>query len=453
MFKESDKVELKREYIPEIRKTIIAFANTCGGTVYIGVDDDGEAVGVDNGDFVIQQVINSIRDAVKPDLLMFMKCEIVNINDKEIVVIRVEEAPNKPYYIASKGLRREGVFIRVGTASNYATDAGIRQMIKEADGDIFEDMRSIEQELTFKHAKEVFEAQDIELEEPQMKTLGIINRANEYTNLGLLLSDQCPHIIRAAVFNGTNLLDFQDRCDFSGSVLKQMNDAYNYINNMNRTRATFNGLYRTDSRDYPEMALREAVVNSVVHRDYTRDVPTKISRCRDRVEIISYGSIPGGGTMDDIIKGISVCRNPKLANVFYRLNIIEAYGTGLKKMLDSYVKARKNTSVEPEFYAGNNMFKVTLPSLIFHEECEEYVADNVLHENGAAYMIGESKPERILALARLQGNSITRADVERVTGVSMSTANRMLKKLMEEGKLRCEGNGRGTVYIPVNMNL
>ena len=81
------------------------------------------------------------------------------------------------------------------------------------------------------------------------------------------------------------------------------------------------------------------------------------------------------------------------------------------------------------------------------------MADNVLHENGAAYMIGESKPDRILALARLQGNSITRADVERVTGVSMSTANRMLKKLMEEGKLRCEGNGRGTVYIPVNMNL
>lgn len=448
-FKESDCVELKREYIPEIKRSIIAFANTNGGTLYIGVEDDGEVVGVDDSNYVIQQVVNSVRDSIKPDLLMFIRCETIVKDEKEIIAVNVQEGPCKPYYMGEKGLKPTGVFIRVGTATNHATDRAIRQMIKESDGDVFEDLRSIEQNLTFKTAANIFDDYNLDFGEMQKKTLGIMTCDGVYTNLGLLISDQCPHIIRAALFNGTDMLDFQDRKDFSGSLLKQMNDAYNYVNTVNRMRATFSGLYRRDSRDFPEEALREAVINSVVHRDYTRDVPTKISKFADRVEIISYGGIPFGESIEAVKDGLSICRNPKLANIFYRLKIVEAYGTGMKKMLDGYVKARTDENIEPAFLARENMFKVTLPSIIYYEE-NEGQKNNLICENRAVYLSGKSRSEQIIELARLQGNTVTRCDVEKLLNVSLSTANRILKELVAAGKLKCEGSGRSTIYIPIS---
>lgn len=110
-----------------------------------------------------------------------------------------------------------------------------------------------------------------------MKTLALINAENIYTNLALLLSDQCPHIIKAATFKGTNQDDFQDRREFTGSLIKQLNDAYSYLDMRNQTKASFQGLYRIDSRDYSDKVIREALLNAIEHRDYSYFAPTLIS--------------------------------------------------------------------------------------------------------------------------------------------------------------------------------
>ena len=339
VYQESETVELKSVVVDDIRKEIIAFANCEGGKLYIGVQDDGTVVGLDDPDGAALQVSNIVRDAIKPDLTMFVRYETLNENGKQIVAIDVQQGTERPYYIAKKGMRPEGVFVRQGYSSVPATSTAIRRMIKETDGDYFEEMRSLEQDLTFKAAEQEFSARNILFGEAQMKTLGIMTHDGVYTNLGLLLSDQCVHTIKAAVFQGTTQNEFRDRKEFSGSLFRQMEEVYDYIDFRNQTHSSFQKLRRIDQRDYPETAVREALLHLLVHREYSFRTSTFISLYADRMELTSIGGLISGVTLKDIMMGISVCRNVKLAYVFYRLELIEAHGTGILKIMTMFLRS------------------------------------------------------------------------------------------------------------------
>lgn len=231
------------------------------------MQDDGTVVGLDDPDSVALQISNMVRDAIKPDLTMFLHYETLEEDGKKVVAVSIQRGTERPYYIAKKGLRPEGVYVRQGYSSVPATDSAIRQMIKETDGDHFEAMRSLNQELTFEAAQKEFELRDIEFGSQQMQILKMIDKEGIYSNLGLLLSDQCVHTIKVAVFQGKDQEVFKDRREFSGSLLQQMNEVYEFIDFRNQTHAMINGLLRTDIRDYPEVAVREALLNLIVHRD------------------------------------------------------------------------------------------------------------------------------------------------------------------------------------------
>lgn len=203
VFQERETVELKSIVVDDIKKGIIAFANCEGGKLYIGVQDDGTVIGVDDPDGITLQISNMVRDAIKPDLTMFLHYKTLNEDGKQIVAIDIQQGTERPYYIAKKGLRPEGVFVRQGYSSVPATNTAIRRMIKETDGDHFEEMRSLEQDLTFEVARKEFFERNILFGDSQMKTLGIMTHDGVYTNLGLLLSDQCVHTIKAVAFEGT----------------------------------------------------------------------------------------------------------------------------------------------------------------------------------------------------------------------------------------------------------
>ncbi len=341
VFKESETVELKSVVVDDIKKEIIAFANCEGGKLYIGAQDDGTVIGLDDPDGVALQVSNMVRDAVKPDLTMFLHYETLNENGKQIVAIDIQQGTERPYYIAKNGLRPEGVYVRQGYSSVPAANTEIRRMIKETDGDHFEDMRSLNQDLTFEAAKKQFTKKNLPLGEVQMKTLGIMTHDGVYTNLGLLLSDQCVHTIKVAAFEGTTQSQFKDRREFSGSLFQQMDEVYDYIDFRNQIHSSFKKLYRIDQRDYPETAVREALLNLLIHREYSYRASSFVSLYADRIEFTSIGGLLSGVTLKDVMMGISVCRNVKLANIFYRLELIEAYGTGMRKIMESYSETGK----------------------------------------------------------------------------------------------------------------
>ncbi len=432
VYQESETVELKSIVVDDIKKEIIAFANCEGGKLYIGVQDDGTVIGLDDPDGAALQISNMIRDAIKPDLTMFLHYRTLNEDGKQIVVVDIQQGTERPYYIAKKGLRPEGVYVRQGYSSVPATNTAIRRMIKETDGDHFEEMRSLEQNLTFESAKQEFSERNVLFGQAQMKTLGIMSRDGIYTNLGLLLSEQCVHTIKAAVFEGTTQNEFKDRKEFSGSLFRQMREVYDYIDFHNQTHSTFLKLRRIDQRDYPEIAVREALLNLLVHREYSFRASTFISIYSDRMEFTSIGGLVSGVTLKDVMMGISVCRNVKLANVFYRLELIEAYGTGMLKIMEAY----SGSDVTPKIETSDNAFKIILPNLNVSVKQKKAAADkamNSIHE------------ETIIALAKEQ-RTFTRKDVENVLGISQSTCGRLLKQMIEKGQIIQEGKSRNTHY-------
>ena len=427
-FIESEVVELKSEVVGDICKEIIAFANTKGGTLYIGVADDGRVLGVENADRVTLQLNHMIRDSIKPDVTMFVHYETQTVDGKQILSVTVQKGTGRPYYLGSKGLKPSGVYVRNGTSADPATDTAIRMMIKETDGDSFETRRSLEQNFTFDAAKAQFARQKVPFDFAKMQTLGLVSQDGIYSNVALLLSDQCPSTIKAATFAGTEKEVFQDRREFSGSLFRQMDDLYAYLDLRNQTKATFQGLYRTDTKDYPEEALRETLMNSLVHRDYSFHASTLVSVYEDRIEVVSVGGLPSGIGLEDILLGLSVCRNPQLAAVFYRLALIEAYGTGMPKIMKAYA----GTGLTPRIEVTPHAFKVTLPNC--NAAAKAPAAD-----------LPQTNEEKILDVLA-QAGAITRSEVDTLLNVSQSTANRILKRMVREGLFVQEGRGRMTRY-------
>ena len=346
VFRESETVELKEAVTDEIKKEIIAFANCDGGRLYIGVQDDGTVVGLDDPDHVSLQISNMVRDSIKPDVTMFLHYETIEEDGREIIAVDVQRGTDRPYYLIKKGMQPAGVYVRQGYSAVPATDTAIRRMIKETDGDCFESLRCLNQELTFEAAKKEFQLRNIDFDSAKMRTLKLIDRDDLYTNLALLLSDQCSHKIKAAVFQGTDQTVFKNRREFTGSLLKQMNEVYDFIDFHNQTRATIRKLLRTDVRDYPQIAVREALLNLLVHREYSFSASALISIFTDRIEFVSIGGLVPGIDLEDIMVGISVCRNQNLANVFYRLQLIEADGTGISKIMKAYEGMKEKPLIE-----------------------------------------------------------------------------------------------------------
>lgn len=429
-FKESETVELKLIVTDVIKKEIVAFANSEGGTIYIGVSDDGEVVGIEDSDKSGLQVSNMVHDNIKPDLSMFVSYRTLNFDGKEVLSIDVERGTNRPYYLANKGLRPEGVYIRHGFSSIPASDSTIRNMIKETDGDVYEALRSINQDLTFNSCENEFKNRNIDFKEQALK---LVSNDGLYTNLGLLLSDQCPYTIKAAVFEDYDQSLFKDRNEFSGSLLKQLEDVYSFIDKYNNNRSTFDKLWRIDTRDYPEKALREALLNSIVHRDYSYSASTLISIYKDRLEIVSVGGLMPGYELKDIKNGLSDTRNPNLANIFYRLKLIEAYGTGIKKIYDAY----ELSGCEPEIITTNNSFKIILPNINYKQNNNLYISSPEM----------KYCDENILLKYLNDNQSITRKEVETLMGLSQSSAGRILKKMVDEGKLIQFGGSKNIKYI------
>lgn len=428
---ENKTTEFKREFVDEIKKTVIAFANTDGGNIYIGIADNGDIIGVNDVDETMLRVTNTIRDVIKPDITMFMDCSCETMENKNVIKIAVQAGTAKPYYLAKKGIRPEGVFIRQGASSVPATESSILKMIKETSGECFEEARSLNQNLKFTQTERFFLDKEIAFSEIQKRTLGLIGEDNTYTNLGLILSDECPYTIKIAVFEGTIKTIFKDRYEFHGSMLRQLEEAYNFIDRYNRTRAEFKGLNRIDKRDYPSEAIREALLNAIVHRDYAFSSSILINIFDDRIEFVSVGGLVKGISYNDIMLGISITRNKKLANIFYRLKLIEAYGTGIMKINSSYA----NYSRKPVIEVSDNAFKITLPNMNYFNKDISSVNIVKLTDN----------EDKILSLLK-ERQLLARKEIQLELGISQSTAILLLSKMQKENLIIKTGAGKNTKY-------
>lgn len=327
---EHEQLEYKREYTDKIIHTIIAFANTSGGTIIIGMEDDGTVVGVEHCDELMLKISSKIKDSIEPDMAMLCSVEAVEVDGKILVKIMVQNGTHCPYYLKSKGPVPS-----------------------------FESATAIIQDLTFHYATAYFEKKSVPF---KPENLGLLHTDGSYSNLGLICSNQCPYSIKIAIFQGDSKDIFKDKQELSGSIFRQIEEAYQIVDRHNRTFATIQGLHRVEQRDYPEVSLREALINAVIHRDYAYSAPIIINIFDSSLEIISVGDFMRGFSLEEALIGLSIQRNEKCAGIFQRLKLMEAYGTGLLRIFQSY----QGFQLQPEVIATKNAFKIIIPSQIPH---------------------------------------------------------------------------------------
>lgn len=410
--------ELQRDYTADIYRTIVAFANTEGGTLFLGVAPDGTVTGVPDANAAVMRVADGVRDAVRPDLGAYVDYQAETVEGRAVVAVVVRKGTGSPYYIAGRGLCPAGVYVRQGSSSVPASERAILEMIRETDGTQYERTRSLVQNLTFADAEREFEARGIPFGPSQRKALKLLTPDGIYTNLGLLLSDQCAHSLKAAAFGGTTKSIFKERREFSGSLLKQLTDIWAFVNRYNPVR--------DGRRDYPAAAVSEALLNALVHRDYSYRGSTMIAIFDDRMECASLGGLPDGISFDDVMLGVPAARNENLVKVFYGLALTAAYGTGIQKIMGSYGGFHKKPRVE----ATANAFKITLP--------------NVNADEAAGRL---SEYERAVTALFDARESITRKDAERALSLSQAMAVRVLRGLVGKGEIRVVGRGKNTRYV------
>ena len=436
---ENECIEYKLQMTDDIYKEVIAFANTEGGIIYIGIDDNGNPIGVDDVDGTYTRLTNGIRDAIQPDVTMFVR---YSLKDNRIIKVEIGEGSYKPYYLKSKGMKPGGVYVRQGASSAQASFDQIRRMIKLSDGDTFEEMRTVTQDLSFDEAKRAFERYSVDFTEDKYIALGLRNiNDDQYTNLALILSDQCPQTVKIAVFGDDNNTVFKDAKEFGGSIFRQLNDSYEYLSLCNRTTATFKGLERIEKSDYPKAALREALLNALVHRDYSYSGSSIININSSCMEFISIGGLLPGLSAEDIRSGISQPRNSRLAEIFHRLKLIESYGTGIRKIYALY----KERSVQPRIEVTHNTFKLVLPNM-------NIAADNVETVSAAADSFTVTPQIKTVLDYLAEYGELTDEELQDLLNIKKTRAYLIARDMNENGLIDIIGRGKDKRYRLKNRN-
>ena len=378
----------------------------------------------------IESLSGMIREGIVGNLTTYTDIEIQNIEGKEIIELHVTSAPEKPYYLADKGLKSSGVYIRHGSSTIQATDEIIRKMLVESSKRSFEEEVSDIQELTFDYAKGIFKKNNIEFSKEKYKSLKMITD-NKFNNLALLLSDQNPYTIKCAIFDGKNKTIFKDRKELTGSCLKIMEDAFYYMNLSNHINSTFKGLQRIDKKDYPDFSIREALLNAIIHRDYYFNGSILLSIFDDRIEINSMGWLISTLSLNDIYNGVSESRNPNFAEIFHRLEYVENYGTGVGRIINEY----NDFNLKPIIELSENIFKIILPNRNYVEK---------IYDSGKLNNLSQ---EDVIMQYIQENNKITRLEVEKILSIGNTRSKQIINKLLNEDILIKKGAGKNTYYV------
>ena len=269
----------------------------------------------------------------------------------------------------------EQVYKRVGTSIRKCSEDEILRMIMDSRAYDYESDVSENQDLTFRFLNKFCDEHDIELSDKQMVTLGLKKTNGQFTNLGLLLSDESPVCVKVAEYD--DQMNFKLKKTFEGPLLKVLLDTQDQAERMNDVSAIIDRKTwkRIETSSYPGNSLREIVLNAFCHTNYFIRSNIKVEFYKDKAKITS----PGGlykTTLEDMLEGVQTYRNERLVHLLDKLGLIENYGTGIPRTLNAY----KGTGKEPEFYDSENFFIVYLPNLNYNDEINDEINDKINDE-------------------------------------------------------------------------
>jgi ATP-dependent DNA helicase RecG len=437
---ESSTLEFKKS-IPkndQLVKTMIGFCNQNGGRLIIGVSNDRKIIGVNENEIneLMEYIEKSIFESTYP--LIIPRISIQRIDNKSILIIAVSAGMNKPYYKKSEGMIK-GTYIRLGRSTLRATDNVIDELQWQTRGLDYDKMlvyQANENDLDKNKIEKFFSKRlnkgKHDLSENILKSYHLIGEEHSKifpTISGLLLFGNNPqqHLSEAMIicshFKGNSGREAIATVDCENTLFQQFDQAYDFVLSRLNKSFVIKEVKREEKWEIPVVALREALLNAIVHRNYHIKGPTKIAIYNNRIEIFSPGLFPG--LIKNLKLGITYLRNPNICKIFREADYIEKLGTGLITIFDSYEKYRLK---EPQIIEGENFVKCILP------RGEEKQEKSNLDDYAKIMNLFEKQEE------------ITIVDIVNLLSFSKATAVRRINKLISDGLVLSSGKTRAQKY-------
>ncbi|WP_194847284.1 RNA-binding domain-containing protein [Candidatus Neptunochlamydia vexilliferae] len=440
---ESSTLEFKKT-VPEndqIIKTIIGFCNQSGGKLVIGVDRDGTVVGIpeEKVQEMMEYVNKSIFEASSPPIIPAVYSQ--RVGDKSILIIEVSSGMNKPYYRKSKGLEK-GTYVRLSRSTVKATADMIEELKWKSRGRSFDMMPVYHGKnedldrakiLEFLSSRKASKVKTISRTILSSYNLVVEEHSSNYPTIGgvLLFGKNTQKFFSEAMilcthFDGVSGRKAISSVDCTGTLFEQFDMAYNFIIGRLGRSFSIDGPKRKEELEIPETALREVLINAIVHRNYHINAPTKVAIYDNRIEVFSPGVFPGPLDANNLKMGITYIRNKVICKIFREAGYIEKLGSGFIALFESYEEKKLHP---PEVIEGENFIKCILPRPSFSSKPHQ----------------GSSESQKILALFEMS-DELTISDVMKLLNLSRPTAGRRLAELTEKGLLEKVGKNKATRY-------
>ena len=413
--KENRFTEFKEGLSSGFLKTVSAFANFGTGKILFGIKDDGSIKGIQNPDKMCLDIENKINDSIqpKPDFSFSIN------RNTDVITLEVKDGAFKPYLYKGKAYRRSD------TATVEVDQIELKRLILMGDNMSFEELPSPAQDLTFESFFRIIQ-QKLKLESLStdvLKTLGFYTKKGEFNHAAALFADKNNFSGIDMVRFGASISEILDRDILTNkSILEEYNQAIFFFEKYYQYEK-IEGMERNLIERIPIEAFRETLANAIVHRVWDIPAHIRIAMYPDRIEIYSPGGLPSGISKEEYLKGyISRLRNPIIANVFFRLHLIEMFGTGIKRIMTCY----EEYEVKPIFDISENNICVTLP-----------VVDRKKEVNSDEMIILE-----ILS----KGIRLSSSELVLKSGFGKNKVVRLIGSLLEKNYVQKEGSGRGIKY-------
>jgi predicted HTH transcriptional regulator len=444
-FKSAAEVNKPRSWL----KSVSAFANGVGGSLYFGVSDDGVAFGLDDPQKVSGKISELIKARIEPVLKNFM-LEPLHVDGKNILRLQIFSGSNTPYYYSGDGGKT--AYYRIGNESAPAPAAVLNELVMKG---LHQTVDALKTDYNFPdYSYTLFEATyrqktTLTIDRPKdYHSFGMLSDDNTLTFVGALFADQCP-IYQSQVFctrwyglkKGGLYVDALDNDEFQTNVISLLTDSLKFVRHNSSVKWKKTGTGRIEMPDYPSEAVHEALVNALVHRDYLiKGSEIHVDMYDDRLEIVSPGGMPDGKRIQDLnIDDVaSIRRNPIICDLFSRLRLMERRGSGLRKIIDQYPE-----DAAPTFRSTEQSFIVTLKNLNYGKVSTPSGDDDGVEngdDNGAEN--GADKNTELILSAILENSKITQKDISEKTGLSTRTVSREIKSLRDSGIIRRIGSDR-----------
>ena len=431
MLRENSRTEFKSELNDKLEKEVVAFLNNKeGGILYIGLDDIGSPIGVPELDSTQLKIADRIKNNILPSTMGLFDIVTEEIDNIPFIKILISSGLEKPYYIKKQGMSPNGCFMRIGTSTQPMPTPLIDNYYSKRLHNTLRNITSPRQDLTFAQLKIYYQERGMELNDKFVNSLELLTPDGKYNYVAYLLADENGVSIKVAKYAGSDKVDLIENEEYGYcSLIKATHQVLEKLKIENVTKARVTNTKRVEKNLIAPIPMREAVINAIVHSDFSREIPPVFEIFSDKMVFTSYGGLIPGQSKEDFFSCSSMPRNRELMRVFKDVGLVEQLGSGMSRILKEYDKSI--------FHISEHFIKVEFP---FSLPKENVIIANG-NDNGDDN--GNDNLEMVKVMEILEENAeITAQQMAQQMGISPRKVSRLIRALKESGKIVRVGSDR-----------